>query len=917
MSNDQDPEDGEQETAEVVGNGVEAAAKAGEMASKIAEGDAAGAVAAGLGAAGGVLGAAGGALGEDEGEARQGVQTAATVVDAAGGLIGAGQGIAAGDASRTVGGLGSAAGASQYLVPDHEAQQVLSGASQAVQAGSQLVEGLGDAVSSITGGSNRHDVTYHLELDGFDATWGVHHVDLREEIGSPYECIVRARCSGAAPEVSELLSLDVHLQIERSDQMRSVHGLVRHATVAEHGHAEESEICLHIVPAMWLLGQNLRSRVFVNKTVPEVVEAIYQERVGTRQRSIRNDLTRTYPTHELLVQHQETDLQFVQRRLEQEGIFTYFVHDGDHEVLVLADANTNLENAREADGGRVNWYDGQTTPSGGEGISAAVHYEEVGTQDVVVSEYNWTAPDAPIRGEETGHSELDPPLELYDHTGALTLHSYDGTRYGENDASDQARMRAEVLDLRRHRWRMTSNLVAARPGHVVELSGCPDGSLDGRYVIVTVSSEGTATEGSSGDYESHMTLVPRDVPFRPARRTPVPVLSGYQSAMVVGPTDQEIHTDEHGRVQIRFPWDREHEPSDYNLCSCWVRVMHSWSGPGFGTTFIPRIGMEVVVSFLNGNPDRPLVVGCLYHGTNHSPVATPDDKTQSAIRTKSSPNSDGFNELRFEDKAGSEFIFTHAQKDYNEVVEHNHSTHVKNNQSNTVDVNQTETIGNDQTMTVHHDRTKTVDNDEWVEVGHYRSEIVHGNEDWVIEGQRARTVKLDELLTVQEGNRTIHVQTGSDSEKYDGGRKVEVKAYDNLRVEANRNIHVKDQLNITVQDGHYALKQGNTEKFIQASPQTYIESAEQVHIKVGPSHVLLKSDGTVTISTSTTIGFEVGGSKIEMSAGAIALEANEIQLKAGESSLKLEASKATLKGAMVDLLADMFATIKGTLVRIN
>ncbi len=497
----------------------------------------------------------------------------------------------------------------------------------------------------------------------------------------------------------------------------------------------------------------------------------------------------------------------------------------------------------------------------------------------------------------------------------MTFHRYSGRQYGANTATTQVRLRAELLDLASQRWGMESTVTTAQPGFLLELSGAPDGALDGQYLIVECDSSGAATEGSRGSWENTLAVVPASMPYRPPRRAKRPTIHGFESATVVGPSGEEIYTDEHGRVKVQFHWDREGQRDEHS--SCWMRAMQAWSGPGFGTWFLPRIGMEVVIAFLGGNPDRPVVAGCLYNGANAAPATLPDDKTQSVIRTKSSVDSDGFNEMRFEDKAGSERIFVHAQKDYDEVVEHCHTTHVKVDQSNTVDHDHTETVGNDQTLHVKNDRKKNVDNDEHTVVGGNRTEDVTGHEQIHIHKFRKTKVEEDDKLVVH-ANREMHVD-GKDKEDIVGGRDVTVSEFDALKVisGANRTVHVSGKYSVTIDGDQYAQKQKGTEKFVQASPQTYVESAGEFHVKVGPCHLIAKSDGTIVLKSDAKIGLECGGSKLELTPQGIALEGTSIQAAAGESALKLESSKATLKGAMVDMLADMFATIKGTLVRIN
>jgi type VI secretion system secreted protein VgrG len=207
--------------------------------------------------------------------------------------------------------------------------------------------------------------------------------------------------------------------------------------------------------------------------------------------------------------------------------------------------------------------------------------------------------------------------------------------------------------------------------------------------------------------------IPLAVEWRPARRWPKPRITSMQTATVVGPSGEEIHTDIHGRIKVQFHWDRENPANETS--SCWVRVQQAWAGGGWGFWWVPRIGMEVVVQFVDGDPDRPLVTGSVYNATNELPYPLPDEKTKSTIKSNSSLGGGGSNEFRFEDKAGSEQIYAHAQKDYNEVVEHDHNTLVHNCQTNTVDVDQTQTIGANQTETVHN-QVMTVDGNRTVHV---------------------------------------------------------------------------------------------------------------------------------------------------------------------------------------------------------
>jgi type VI secretion system secreted protein VgrG len=252
--------------------------------------------------------------------------------------------------------------------------------------------------------------------------------------------------------------------------------------------------------------------------------------------------------------------------------------------------------------------------------------------------------------------------------------------------------------------------------------------------------------------------------YRPERTLKKPRISGMESAVVVGPdSESEIHTDNFRRVKVQFRWDRV---GTYDTgSSCYLRVMQAWAGHGFGVDFLPRVGMEVVVSYLGGDPDRPFITGCLYNQTAHPPYTSEADKTKSTIRTRTSPDDNGkFNELRFDDKKDGEEIFIHASRDFNEVVERNHTTRVKSNQSNTVNGNQTETVDHVQRLTVKEDRYQTVEgSEELVVLNSRRTRVdidetvkIKGNASTAIKGTEARTTKLDRTVELL-ANDTEHV----------------------------------------------------------------------------------------------------------------------------------------------------------------
>lgn len=869
-----------------------------------------------------------------------GVKDAAKTADAAGKALGA---ISKGDVGGAAGGIGNALGSAGSGVGEltgavggmapEEAKQGLKdasrvantvgtiarGAGQLVDGASDLLDGLGDLI-----GGGRQSVDFELEIAGADAQFTVRDVNMHEGLGALYEGWIEATFdANTALDEQELLSKDVTLGIERGEERRHFRGIIRRASVRR---AQEHQVLqLDVAPALWLADETLDSRVYQDVSVPDLVEQVITELLGDRQRKVKRELTETYEPHEYLVQHRESHFQFLDRLMREEGIFFYFDHDEDdseHEVLVMGDSNSNRPLVRAAHDGVIEFEEEENRREGRE-VAFAVHSEQrVGASDAVVRGFDWTNPNLNVENEQKDRANWSGPrLEVYDHNHSVRHHGYDegGGSYKSHTADRRARIEAERLDLSRKRWNVSTTVVTAQPGHTFDLQGAD--LHDGRYMIVSMTSTGSGGE-DGGTYTNSLRVIPTSMPYHPPaveRR----LMPGPETATVVGPDGEEIHTDKHGRIKVQFHWDRQGQRNEKS--SAWMRVAQNWAGAGWGFVFIPRIGMEVIVSFLGGDPDRPIVTGCVYNGDHPLPLDLPDEKTKSTIKTNSSLGGGGSNEIRFEDKKGKEEVYIHAEKDFNEVVENNHTTRVKNCQTNTVDVDQTETIGNDQSMTVKNDRKKFVDGTETTIVGGgeapgNRIETVVGDEHVGINQNRTHVVRLDESLTVEEGKRTVTVQTGKNDETYSGGRNTEVSEFDNLRVigGANRNVTVSGQYNIVANGAHYKVKQGGTEEFIQASEKTYIKSASEVQLKASPSHLVMDSDGNITLKTGTKIAFECGSAKLELNAdGTILIEGTSVQVKGGDSLVKLEAAGATLKGPKADVLADMFCTIKGTLVRIN
>lgn len=553
-------------------------------------------------------------------------------------------------------------------------------------------------------------LTYELALADGPGEWQVQEVELRESLSQPFELIVDVAGEAAELPVEALLGASAVLTMSRVSVARQVAGVV--ARVERRGfHTDRLHVRLRIVPAFTLLGQRVCSRIYQGLTVSQIVAEVLGRGFGEYGREFRFELERELLPRDYCVQYRESDLDFVMRLLQEEGISFFFEHGDAGETLVMVDGNARLLAVDTMDGLPVPTMAKEPALHEVESLQAidVVHALRSTATDII--DFDFLTPMARPRHTLAGVDARGRTREHYDHTRRRFV--ADLTRVRAADTLEADTNPGE-------RWQGCSNVCGLAPGRVLERD--EDGR---RFVITRVTHLGVADEDRLGAdvsrgaaqerYGNDFECVPYETIVRPARVIPRPLVSGPETAIVTGPAGEEIHTDEHGRIKVHFHWDREGAYDDGS--SCWIRVAQTWAGAGWGGLFIPRVGMEVVVSFLEGNPDRPLVVGCVYNGDNPPPYALPADKTKSTLKSNSSLGGGGFNELRFEDLAGSEQIFLHAQKDLDEVVLHDHTLQIGNNETIAVGVDQTLLVGNNQSETIGVARATSVGVDDSLTVG--------------------------------------------------------------------------------------------------------------------------------------------------------------------------------------------------------
>ena len=490
-----------------------------------------------------------------------------------------------------------------------------------------------------------------------------------------------------------------------------------------------------MVPWFWLLTRTADSRIFQNKNVPDIIEQVFSDQ-GFSDYSLR--LHGSYEPKEYAVQYRETDFNFISRLMEEEGIHYFFEHERGKHVLVLADSPGENKPCPQQEKARY-----EISGGGYEQEDVLTHLEvmkEIRSGKYCMSDFNFKTPGMNLEVSVNSRLQLGP--------GEREIYDYPGEYYMRNAGDRLANVRMEEEEAQITTIRGNSRCRSFTSGFRFRLIDYFRDDMNQKEFLLTRiihdvkqgSYGSSAAGGQSGmqAYANTFECIPHEVPFRPLRLTAKPVVEGVQTAIVVGPSGEEIYTDEFGRVKVQFHWDREGKKDENS--SCWIRVSQLWAGTGWGAMWIPRIGHEVIVDFVEGDPDRPIITGRVYHGSNMPPYKLPADKTKSTIKSDSSKGGGGSNEFRFEDKKGEEEIFLHGQKDWDIVIE--------NNKTQSVGVDESLSVGNNRTKTVGVDQSETIGKNKTIKVGTNHDELIGANKTIMVGANHTETIAANMTLTV-------------------------------------------------------------------------------------------------------------------------------------------------------------------------
>jgi type VI secretion system secreted protein VgrG len=599
-----------------------------------------------------------------------------------------------------------------------------------------------------------------------------------EAISAPYLYTLHVVSENDSIDAGSLLRKPLWVTLELPDgSTRVIHGVARRFIQLDRTDVL-TNYRIEMVPWLWFLSLVHDCRIFQEKTVPEILEAVFK---GAGMTDFKNQCIGSYAKRDYCVQYRESDLDFVSRLMEEEGIFYFFEHTKSKHTLVLADAASAVKACPGQAEARMS---PQANPSLHEDVVLGAAFERVErTGKVSLADYNFLTPNSNIDVTVAG----ERPAEFYDYPGDYASRA-DGERYARL-MLDAREVGADVLS-------GSGTCRAFQPGYHFTLKGHYRRDRNEKYLLTRVSHDahsggfGTDRGDDAEDYRNSFEAIPYKVPFRPLASTPRPIVHGTQTAVVVGKAGEEIWVDKYGRVKVQFHWDRLGKKDEHS--SCWVRVASTWAGKNWGAIQIPRIGQEVVVDFLEGNPDRPIIIGSVYNADQMPPYALPDNQTQSGVKTRSSKGgaTANFNEIRFEDKKGSELLYIHAEKDQQNVVEHDDTQTVGNDQTQTVEKNQT--------LTVKGNRTRTVEGDEKMEVKGKREAKVTGTESLAVTGKQ--TVKLDDARETSVGM----------NDKLAVSMNLESKADMNVKLEAGIAMELKAGVSIKLSAGPSSIELGPT-----------------------------------------------------------------------------------------------------------
>jgi type VI secretion system secreted protein VgrG len=691
-------------------------------------------------------------------------------------------------------------------------------------------------------------------------------MELSEELGRLFRCEVSLYSPKLELELDDVLGHDLTIAIDLPEQgTRYFHGFV--TDMAHTGQAGGFvTYTATLRPWFWFLSRASNCRIFQNMKVPDIVKQVFRDAGFS---DFRESLSASYRTWEYCVQYRETDFNFVSRLLEQEGIYYFFEHEDGKHTLVLADSPGAHVPIKDYE--KIPYYPPSPNAERPEHVFDWTLTKSVRTGAYRLRSYLFKKPKQSL--------EVDHPIAASHPHAKYEYYDYPGEHYEKAEGKRYATVRMEELASQHERVEGQTDAMGIFPGGLFELSEHPREDQNREYLLISTEQYltigGYETGGSAGDFEYSCSFeaLPSAIHFRAERTTPRPVMQGPQTAIVCGKSGEEIDTDEFGRVKVQFHWDRE-GGNDENS-SCWVRVAQVWAGAGWGGMAIPRIGQEVIVDFIEGDPDRPIVTGRVYNGDNMPPYALPGNKTRSTIMSRSSKGgaADNFNEIRFEDKKGDEEMYLHAEKDQNVVVENNQTIKVglskKDKGDRLLQVHNDEEIeiGRDRLMTIGRDKKEAVDRDKAVTVKNNHSESIGKNMTIDVASNLTETVAINYaesvgaameltiggMFTLSVGAGSTETVGGAKGESIGGNKSESVGGQKTVNIDKDLTEKIEGNAKLSIVKDYTAQVDGKhqhtvAKEFTLKAKKIQLTADDEISIKTGSATLVMKKSGDITIS---------------------------------------------------------------------
>jgi type VI secretion system secreted protein VgrG len=710
-----------------------------------------------------------------------------------------------------------------------------------------------------------------------DGVLALERMEGHESLGQPFSYELTLMSSDPNIDLSKLLGLPmtVHCQMIAAGETRHFNGIVTRASHLD-ADGRHSRYTATLHPWLSLLDLRFDCRIFQQSSIPDIIKDVFRKaNCSDFEDTLDAD---AYPQLEYCVQYNESDFNFVSRLMEHAGIYYYFKHTEDKHVLVLADAYGAHEPREGYE--KIEFDPERDDESEAESLSSWVAMQQIRPGAFATIDFDFAKPRSSLL------SALSKP-QSYANAEA-EVYVYPGDFLTKADGDRRVKRRLEERQHEHAMIQASGDVRGPGSGNLFALIDHPRKDQNKEYLVVgalySIHAGDFESGDQGGDEQFHVsyTLLDSAVAYRTPLRASKFRIEGPQTAMVVGPSGEEIWTDKYGRVMLQFHWDREGMSDERS--SCWVRVAQVWAGSGWGAMHIPRIGQEVIVDFLEGDPDRPIIVGRVYNGDNMPPYGLPDNKTQSGIKSRSTPGGgpSNFNEIRFEDKKGKEELHVQAEKD--------HSTLVKHNQSISVGADRSVSVGGNESISVSGSRTTTVTKKETETFSDVREMTVTKTETLTVNGKHTGTYGNDHDVSIT-GKDTLTV--GKDKIDTITG-KYDIDASKEFQVTQGANsLLIKNAVTVD-SEGDVVLQNPGCQITAGKTGSLKMTAMQEIQLQCGAASITLKMDGSIVLDGVTGI-----------------------QATAGPSTLKLAPDGSSMQGPKVGLTGMALVEVAAPIVKVG